>query len=94
MTTPTIFLVGQDDPRVPLPQSVEMYRALKANDVPTHLYVAPREGHGWRELRHRLFLANVQLDWFERWVMDREWTWEEAPEETEKDQDRVAAESG
>ncbi|NIP83117.1 MAG: prolyl oligopeptidase family serine peptidase, partial [Gemmatimonadetes bacterium] len=55
VTTPTIFLVGRDDPRVPLPQSVEMYRALEANGVPTHLYIAPREGHGWRELRHRLF---------------------------------------
>jgi len=56
-----------------------MYRALKANGVPTHLYVAPREPHGWRELRHRLFKANVELEWFERWVMGRDYTWEEAP---------------
>ncbi len=81
VTTPTLFLVGQNDNRVPMPQSVEMFRALKANDVPTHLYVAPREGHGWRELRHRLFLSNVQLEWFERWVMDREWEWEAVPGE-------------
>ena len=54
---PTIFLVGDQDPRVPMPQSVEMYRALKSNGVPTHLYVAPREGHGWTELRHRLFAS-------------------------------------
>jgi dipeptidyl aminopeptidase/acylaminoacyl peptidase len=47
VTTPTIFLVGQNDARVPMPQSVEMHRALKANGVPTHLYVAPRAGHGW-----------------------------------------------
>ena len=33
--TPTIFLVGERDVRVPLPQSVEMYRALKSNGVPT-----------------------------------------------------------
>ena len=77
--TPTIFLVGQADERVPMPQSVEMYRALAYNDVPTHLYVAPREGHGWRELRHRLFKANVELDWFERWVRGRGYTWEVAP---------------
>ena len=32
--TPTIFLVGQNDVRVPSPQSVEMYRALKSNDIP------------------------------------------------------------
>ncbi|NNM33853.1 MAG: S9 family peptidase [Gemmatimonadetes bacterium] len=79
VSTPTLFLVGEEDARVPMPQSVEMYRALRHNDVPTHLYVAPRQGHGWRELRHRLYKANVELDWFEQWVRDREWTWEEAP---------------
>jgi len=79
VTTPTLFLVGEEDPRVPMPQSVEMHRALKWNGVPTHLYVAPREGHGWRELQHRLFKANVELDWFERWVRDRDYEWEEAP---------------
>jgi dipeptidyl aminopeptidase/acylaminoacyl peptidase len=93
VTTPTLFLVGQEDNRVPMPQSVEMYRALKANDVPTHLYVAPREEHGWRELRHRLFLSNVQLDWFERWVMDREWEWESVPGE-EKERGPVADGAG
>ena len=79
VTTPTIILVGEGDPRVPLPQSVELFKALRYHRVPTHLYVAPREGHGWRELRHQLFKANVELDWFERWVVDREYTWEEAP---------------
>jgi len=79
--TPTIFLVGQQDPRVPMPQSVEMWRGVKQQGVPTHLYVAPREPHGWRELHHRLFKANVELDWFEKWVMGRTWTWEKAPGE-------------
>ncbi|MCU1262742.1 MAG: hypothetical protein JWO80_5627 [Bryobacterales bacterium] len=65
VTTPTIFLVGEKDVRVPSPQSVEMYRALKSNRVPTHLYIAPREPHGWAELRHVLFKMNVELDWFE-----------------------------
>ncbi len=80
VTTPTLVLVGEEDLRVPMPQSVEMYRGLKANGVPTHLYVAPRQPHGWRELYHRLFKANVEMDWWERWVMDRKWEWEKAPE--------------
>ena len=78
--TPTLFLVGEKDPRVPLPQSVEMHRALKANGVPTKLYVAPREPHGWRELRHQLFKVNVELDWFETHAMQRAYTWEKAPD--------------
>ena len=69
--TPTLFFVGENDPRVPLPQSVEMYRALKGNGVPTHLYVAPREGHQWNELRHGIFKANAELAWFERYALGR-----------------------
>ena len=78
VTTPTIFLVGQNDPRVPEPQSIEMYRALKSNGVPTHLYVAPREPHGWAELRHVLFKMNAELAWFEKYAMNRDYTWEKA----------------
>jgi dipeptidyl aminopeptidase/acylaminoacyl peptidase len=79
--TPTIFLVGEQDPRVPMPQSVEMYRALKYNGVPTKLYVAPREGHGWMELRHRLFKLQVEMEWFEKWIHNRAYVWEKAPAE-------------
>jgi dipeptidyl aminopeptidase/acylaminoacyl peptidase len=77
--TPTLFLVGQDDPRVPMPQSVEMYRALKYNGVPTRLWVAPREGHGWAELRHVLFRLQVELEWFDKWLYARPYGWESAP---------------
>lgn len=80
VTTPTLILVGEEDLRVPMPQSVELYRALKALDVPVHLYVAPRQPHGWRELYHRLFKASVEMEWWERWIMEREYEWETAPE--------------
>jgi dipeptidyl aminopeptidase/acylaminoacyl peptidase len=79
VTTPTIFLVGQNDQRVPEPQSIEMYRALKSNGVPTHLYVAPREPHVWTEPRHVLFKMNAELAWFEKYALDRPYTWEIAP---------------
>jgi dipeptidyl aminopeptidase/acylaminoacyl peptidase len=80
VTTPTLVLVGEKDVRVPPPQSIELYRALKSNGVPTHLYMAPREPHGWQELRHELFKANVELDWFEKYCMNRPYVWEKAPE--------------
>jgi dipeptidyl aminopeptidase/acylaminoacyl peptidase len=81
VTTPTLFFVGEKDLRVPLAQSVEMHRALKANGVPTRLYIAPREPHGWSELRHQLFKANAELEWFETHVTKRPYTKEKAPEE-------------
>jgi len=77
--TPTLFLVGEADPRVPMPQSVEMYRALRSNGVPTRLWVAPREGHGWAELRHVLFRVQAELAWFDKWLNGREYSWEVAP---------------
>lgn len=83
--TPTIFFVGQDDPRVPLPQSVEMFRALKSLGVPTHLYVAPREGHGWQELRHQLSKFNAEMAWFSHYALDKEFTPEIAPETPTKE---------
>ena len=81
VTTPTIVIVGENDERVPPPQSVELYRALRTNGVDTHLYIAPREPHGLRELRHQLFKVNVELDWFERHVRGIEYEWEAAPGE-------------
>jgi dipeptidyl aminopeptidase/acylaminoacyl peptidase len=78
--TPTLFIVGDKDARVPMAQSIEMHRALRSHHVPTHLYVAPREPHGFVELRHQLFKINAELEWFERWVTKRPYTWETAPE--------------
>ena len=83
VTTPTLVLVGARDVRVPPSQSVMLHRALKSNGVPTRLFVAPREPHGWRELRHRLFKINAELDWFEKHARDRDYAWERAPDDTE-----------
>jgi dipeptidyl aminopeptidase/acylaminoacyl peptidase len=77
--TPTLFLAGLEDSRVPMEQSLEMYRALQANGVPTDLQVAPREGHQWGELRHQLMKGNLELQWFERYVRERPYVWERAP---------------
>ena len=84
VVTPTLVLVGENDERVPMPQSVELYQGLKHNGVPTHLYVAPEQGHGWVELQQRLFKANVELDWYYRWVLDEEYEWETSPVHPDK----------
>lgn len=80
-TTPTLILVGGEDVRVPPAQSVALYHALKDNGVDTKLYIAPREPHGWRELRHQLFRINVQLEWFAKYALNSEYEWEYAPDE-------------
>jgi dipeptidyl aminopeptidase/acylaminoacyl peptidase len=77
--TPTLFVAGDNDTRVPLMQSMEMYRALKANNVPTRLLVAPGEGHQWGSLRHLVFKANSEIEWFEKYAMGRTYAWERPP---------------
>ncbi len=47
--------------------------------TPTHLYVAPGEGHGWTELRHRLFKLQIEMEWFEKHIHSRTYTWEKVP---------------
>ena len=79
--TPTLVIVGGSDPRVPPPQSIEFYHGLKSHGVPTHLYIAPREPHGWQELRHRLYKINVELEWFYKYALGEGYTWEKAPED-------------
>ena len=74
--TPTLVIVGENDPVVPKEQSVELYRALKSNDVPTHLYIAPREAHRWMELQHRLYKINVELEWFAKYALNKPYKWE------------------
>ena len=85
VTTPTIFLVGERDVRVPhAAVGGDVPRRSRAYGVPTKLYVAPREPHGFGELRHQLFKVNVELDWFEQWVTKRPYTWEKAPARRQK----------
>ena len=78
--TPTLFFSGEGDSRVPVAQSMEMFRALQSNGVATRLLVAPREGHQWGELRHLIFKANTELEWFEKYAMGRAYVWEKAPQ--------------
>jgi dipeptidyl aminopeptidase/acylaminoacyl peptidase len=84
VTTPTLLFAGDSDVRVPLAQAVEMYRALKSHNVPTHLYVGPREGHLWFDPRHLLYKANVELEWFAKYAGGGAYVWEKAPDAAAK----------
>lgn len=79
VTTPTLILAGAEDERVPPVQSIMYYRALRELGVETELYLAPREPHNFRELRHRLFQINAQLGWFSRFVLEQNFTPDDAP---------------
>ncbi len=80
--TPTIFFVGEKDTRVPLAQSQEMYRGLQHNGVPSKLVIGPGEDHdggNWK-LHHMFDKDNRELEWFEKYVMNRSYQFEPAPD--------------
>jgi hypothetical protein len=45
----------------------------------------------WVELRHELYKVNVELDWLERCVTKRTYTWEKAPADAEAAPSTVTA---
>ena len=70
MKTPTLFFAGESDTRVPMAQSLEMYRALKSHGVPTQLLRRARaRGISGASCAHLLFKANTELEWFEKYAM-------------------------
>jgi len=62
--TPTMVVTGDVDLRVPVGQSQELYRFLKAEGAPTRLVRYPREPHGFGEPRHKTDFLKRQLAWF------------------------------
>jgi dipeptidyl aminopeptidase/acylaminoacyl peptidase len=66
VTTPTLLLVGEDDPVDPIAQSRQFFRALRMNGVEAELVVYPREGHRINEELH----ARDVLTRTTRWLAD------------------------
>lgn len=66
--TPTLFLHGEQDNDVHITQAEEMYMGLRRRNVETVLVRYPREGHSFREPRHRLDALQRTLDWFDRFL--------------------------
>ncbi len=61
--TPTLFLHGEKDVRVPISQSYQMYWGLRHKGVETDLVIYPREGHGIAEVPHQRDLYGRLLAW-------------------------------
>ena len=81
--TPTLFLIGENDSRVPMSQPIELSRALKAQGVPTEVHIAPNEGHDWTQPRHQLHKMNAEMEWFEQYVRKVPYAPEAAPSEND-----------
>lgn len=66
--TPVLILHGEADPNTFISNSKEMYTALTHLGKTVEFVRYPREGHGFRELNHRLDEVRRCLEWFDRYV--------------------------
>ena len=66
--TPILLSVGENDFRVPMNNTLEMFVVLQRVRVPTRLLVFPDENH-WilKGENSRVFYAELQA-WFEKWL--------------------------
>jgi dipeptidyl aminopeptidase/acylaminoacyl peptidase len=68
VSTPTLFIHGEQDPCCPPGQSFEMVRALKRRGVTAECAVYPREGHGFIEKEHRRDMVERSFGWFKKYL--------------------------
>ncbi len=66
VTTPTLFLHGEQDNDVHITQAEEMYTALRQRGIEAELVRYPREGHGLRESQHRVDAAQRTVAWMDK----------------------------
>jgi dipeptidyl aminopeptidase/acylaminoacyl peptidase len=69
--TPTLFIHGELDNDVHITQAEEMYTALRRRGVETVMVRYPREGHSFREPRHRQDALERTLAWFDKYLKER-----------------------
>jgi dipeptidyl aminopeptidase/acylaminoacyl peptidase len=68
VSTPTLFVHGEDDFRVPIEQAEQMYTALRKQEVPARFVRYPDTSHGgWRpwDIVHRY---SEELRWWQRYL--------------------------
>ena len=68
ISTPTLVLHGEADPRVPPGQGYELYQGLREMGVPTDFITYPRQKHAFHEKAFQQDLLQRVVGWFQRWI--------------------------
>ncbi len=66
--TPTLIVTGELDYRVPYTQSLQLFTALRRQDVPSRLVVFPNDGHWPNHVRSMPLYYAAHLDWFHQYL--------------------------
>ena len=68
ITTPTLFLCGDEDFNVPLHNSEQMYQALKSLGVQTELVIYPGQYHGIRKPTYQRDRLERYVAWYDKYA--------------------------
>jgi dipeptidyl aminopeptidase/acylaminoacyl peptidase len=68
VTTPTMFIHGEADLRVPIEQAEQMYTALKKRRVPARMVRYPESYHGGWTPWNTVHRYAEELQWWNRWL--------------------------
>ncbi|MFN2476221.1 MAG: prolyl oligopeptidase family serine peptidase [Chthoniobacterales bacterium] len=66
--TPTLFLCGEKDFNVPLPNTEQMYQALRSLGVATQLVIYPGQFHRVTKPSYVIDRNKRYLDWYAKWI--------------------------
>jgi dipeptidyl aminopeptidase/acylaminoacyl peptidase len=72
ITTPTLLMVGDQDYRVPLPQSEQLYVALKALKRETGLVIYPGQAHGINRPSYQVDRLRRYGLWYDKYLLGRD----------------------
>lgn len=69
--TPILIMHGEEDPRVHVSQSMELFRTLKVHDnVPVRMVTFPGEGHGNRNATSQREYSMRLIRWMDHFLVD------------------------
>jgi dipeptidyl aminopeptidase/acylaminoacyl peptidase len=65
VTAPMLLMQGANDPRVPVGEAVQIYRALEAKKLAAKLYVFADEGHGAQKRENQALMLGHSVRFFQ-----------------------------
>ena len=66
--TPTLVITGEKDYRVPYTQSLQLFTALRRQNMPARLIVFPNDGHWPSYVKSMPLYYAAHLDWFSKYL--------------------------
>jgi dipeptidyl aminopeptidase/acylaminoacyl peptidase len=72
VTAPLLVLQGDNDPRVPKEQAMQVVDLLKKDGKTVDAHYYPNEGHNFRRTENQIDAIRRTVDWFDKYLMNKQ----------------------